>query len=140
MLTVDQIKAIIPHRDPFLLIDEIHDLIPSKSAYGIKRITNNEFWIPGHFPNEPVMPGVLIIEALAQVGAVIMLSEPHNQGKIAYFAGIDKVRFRKKVVPGDILKLSLVVTKTRGPFGYGDAVATVNDEVVCEATCSFAIG
>lgn len=140
MLTIEQIKKIIPHRAPFLLIDEIHDLVPRVSAKGVKHVTKEEFWIQGHFPEQPVMPGVLIIEALAQVGAVIMLSDPDNHGKIAYFAGIDNVRFRRKVVPGDTLNLELVVTKIRGAFGYGDAVATVNGETVCSATCSFAIG
>lgn len=140
MLTKEEIQQIIPHRDPFLLIDEIHDLIPRQSATGIKEVSLNDFWVPGHFPIEPVMPGVLIVEALAQVGAVVILSDPEFKGKIAYFAGIEKARFRRKVIPGDRLELHLEVTKMRGPFGYGDAVAKVNGEIVCETTCSFAIG
>lgn len=139
-MTKDEIQQIIPHRDPFLLIDEITSLIPRESATGIKRVSVDDFWVPGHFPQEAVMPGVLIIEALAQVGAVILLSADENKGKVAYFAGIEKARFRRKVIPGDVLELSLRVTKMRGPFGYGEAVARVGDQIVCETTCSFALG
>lgn len=139
-MTKDEIQQIIPHRDPFLLIDEITSLIPRESATGIKRVSVDDFWVPGHFPQEAVMPGVLIIEALAQVGAVILLSADENKGKVAYFAGIEKARFRRKVIPGDVLELSLRVTKMRGPFGYGEAVAKVGDQIVCETTCSFALG
>lgn len=139
MLNLEQIKAIIPHREPFLLIDGITELHPLKSAVGYKKITEKEFWVKGHFPKEPVMPGVLIIESLAQVGAVCILSDPSFKGKTAYFAKIDNVKFRKKVVPGDELVLSLVVTNLRESFGVGEGVATVRGEVVASATCYFAL-
>ncbi len=140
MLNVKEIMEIIPHRAPFLLIDTVEELEPGVRATAYKNVTINEDFFRGHFPEEPVMPGVLIIEALAQTGAVAMLSLEDNKGKIAYFAGIDKAKFKRKVVPGDTLKLSCEIQKVRGPVGVGKAVATVNGEVACEAELKFFIG
>ena len=139
MLDCNQIQKIIPHRYPFLLVDRIIEIIPGKMAIGIKNVTVNENYFQGHFPQEKVMPGVLIIEALAQVGAVALLKEKENQGKIAYFAGINKARFKKKVVPGDVLKLETEITRRKGVFGLGKALATVNDETAAEAELLFAL-
>ena len=140
MLNIKQIQEIIPHRYPFLLIDKIEDLEPGIKAVGYKNVTMNEYFFQGHFPSEPVMPGVLIIEALAQVGAVCLLSLDELKGKIAYFGGIEKARFREKVVPGDILRLEVEIIKRRGPIGIGSAKAFVGDKKVCEAELTFAIG
>lgn len=140
MLTVKEIMEIIPHRAPFLLIDTVETLEPGVSAVAYKNVTINEDFFRGHFPSEPVMPGVLIIEALAQTGAVAMLSLEENKGKIAYFAGIDNAKFKRKVVPGDRLKLTCEITKVKGPLGVGTAKATVNDEVACTAELKFFIG
>ena len=139
MLDCNQIQQIIPHRYPFLLVDRIEEIIPGKMAVGIKNITVNEFYFQGHFPQEKVMPGVLIIEALGQVGAVVLLKEIENQGKIAYFAGINKARFKRKVVPGDVLRLQIEITKRRGFFGVGKAIASVNGEIAAEAELLFAL-
>jgi 3-hydroxyacyl-[acyl-carrier-protein] dehydratase len=138
-LNRDQIKAIIPHREPFLLIDGITEVTPLVSAIGFKDVTTNEFWVPGHFPSEPVMPGVLIIESIAQVGAVCLLIADQFKGKIAYFAKIENVKFRKKVVPGDRLILKATLTQYRSSFGVAEGIATVNGDVVASATCYFAI-
>ena len=140
MLNIKEIQEIIPHRYPFLLIDKIEELEPGVRAVGYKNVTMNEYFFQGHFPSEPVMPGVLIIEALAQVGAVSVLSLPENKGKIAYFAGINNAKFRKKVVPGDILRLEIEIIKKKGPIGIGKAVATVDGKKVAEAELTFAIG
>ncbi|NLK97338.1 MAG: 3-hydroxyacyl-ACP dehydratase FabZ [Epulopiscium sp.] len=140
MLNIKQIQEIIPHRYPFLLIDKIEDLEPGIKAVGYKNVTMNEYFFQGHFPSEPVMPGVLIIEALAQVGAVCLLSLDELKGKIAYFGGIEKARFREKVVPGDTLRLEVEIIKRRGPIGIGSAKAFVGDKKVCEAELTFAIG
>lgn len=140
MLNIKQIQEIIPHRYPFLLIDRIEDLEPGIKAVGYKNITMNEYFFGGHFPSEPVMPGVLIIEALAQVGAVCLLSLEDLKGKIAYFGGIEKARFREKVIPGDVLRLEVEIIKRRGPIGIGSAKAFVGDKKVCEAELTFAIG
>ncbi len=140
MLNIKEIQEIIPHRYPFLLIDKIEELEPGVKAVGSKNITMNEYFFQGHFPSEPVMPGVLIIEALAQVGAVSVLSLEENKGKIAYFAGINNAKFRQKVVPGDVLKLAVEIIKRKGPIGIGKAVATVNGKKVAEAELTFAIG
>ncbi len=138
--TTKEIMDIIPHRHPFLLIDTIEEVVTGEKAVGKKCVSMNEPYFAGHFPGNPVMPGVLIIEALAQVGAVAMLSMPELQGKTAYFAGIDKARFRQKVVPGDVLMLETSIIKVKGPIGIGKAVATVEGKKVCEAELTFAIG
>ena len=140
MLNIKEIQEIIPHRYPFLLIDKIEELEPGVRAVGYKNVTMNEYFFQGHFPAEPVMPGVLIIEALAQVGAVSILSVPENKGKIAYFGAINNAKFRQKVVPGDVLRLEIEIIKKRGPIGIGKAVATVNGKKVAEAELTFAIG
>ena len=125
---------------PFLLVDKITHLEEGKKAIGYKNVTMNEYFFQGHFPQEPVMPGVLIIEALAQVGAVSILSKDDFKGKIAYFGGINKAKFRKKVVPGDVLKLEVELVKIKGPAGIGKAVATVDGKVAAQAELLFMIG
>lgn len=139
MLDVSAIKEIIPHREPFLLIDRIDELEPGVRAAGMKRVTPDEPYFPGHFPGHPVMPGVLIVEALAQVGAVALLALPENRGKIAFFAGIDRVRFKRQVRPGDILVLEVRITRSRATVGFGEATARVGDTVVCSGELMFAI-
>ena len=139
MLDIDAIMKTIPHRYPFLLVDRIDEVEEGVSATGSKNVTANEWFFQGHFPDYPVMPGVLIVEALAQVGAVALLSEPGNAGKIALFAGIDKVRFKRQVRPGDTLKLECRITKLRGPVGFGEATATCEGQLVCSGELMFAI-
>lgn len=139
-MDITEIQKVLPHRYPFLLIDRVEEVVPGQKAVAIKNVTMNEYFFQGHFPQEPVMPGVLIIEALAQTGAVAVLSIEENKGKIAYFAGIDKAKFRKKVVPGDVLKLEVELIKVKGPAGLGKAVASVNDKKVCEAEITFIVG
>lgn len=140
VLTTKEIMDIIPHRQPFLLIDTIEELEPGKRAVGKKCVTYNEPFFGGHFPGEPVMPGVLIVEALAQTGAVAILSKEENKGKIAYFGGIDKCRFKHKVVPGDKLRLETKIMKQKGPVGIGEAIATVDGKVAVKAELTFMIG
>lgn len=140
LYTAAEIIEILPHRYPFLLIDTIEELEPGVRALGKKCVSVNEPYFQGHFPGNPVMPGVLIMEALAQVGAVAILSQPEWKGRTAYFAGIDKARFRKKVVPGDVLILEMTVVKVKGPIGVGKATASVDGKVVAEAELTFAIG
>lgn len=140
LYTAKEIMDIIPHRYPFLLIDTIEELEPGERALGKRCVSVNEPFFQGHFPGNPVMPGVLIMEALAQVGAVAILSKPEFKGHTAYFAGIDKARFRQKVLPGDVLMLETTIVKAKGPIGVGKAVAKVNDKVVAEAELTFAIG
>lgn len=140
MLNIKEIMEIIPHREPFLLIDRIDEYEPGVSARGIKNVTYNEYFFRGHFPEEPVMPGVLIIEALAQTGAVSILSKEENKGKIAFFGGIDKARFKRKVVPGDTLTLSVEIIKQKGPVGIGKAIAKVGDELAVSAELTFFVG
>lgn len=140
MLNQTQIKQILPHREPFLLIDEITFLEPLKKAVGVKYVKIDEDYFRGHFPEKPVMPGVLIIESLAQVGAVALLSSETYQGKLAFFTGIESAKFRKSVLPGDVLTLECEITRIRGPFGFGQGKAYVNGELVCEANISFAVG
>ncbi|NEZ47631.1 3-hydroxyacyl-ACP dehydratase FabZ [Clostridium niameyense] len=140
ILNIKDIQKIIPHRYPFLLVDRVVELEEGKSATGYKNVTMNEYFFQGHFPEEPVMPGVLIIEALAQLGAVAILSCEKFKGKIAYFGGINKAKFRKKVVPGDILKLNVEIIKIKGNAGIGKAVATVNGKAAAEAELLFMIG
>lgn len=138
--TAEEIMDIIPHRYPFLMLDSIEELEPGVSALAKKCVSVNEPFFQGHFPGNPVMPGVLIIEALAQAGAAAILSKPEWKGKTAYFAGIDKARFRRKVKPGDVLMLETTIIKVKGPIGVGRAVATVNGEKAAEAELTFAIG
>lgn len=138
--TTAEIMKIIPHRQPFLLVDTIEELEPGVSALGKKCVSFNEPFFAGHFPGNPVMPGVLIVEALAQVGAVALLSLPEYRGKTAYFAGIDKVKFKKKVLPGDVLLLETKITKQKGPIGVGEAKAYVDGKLAVKAELTFAIG
>lgn len=140
MLDIKEIMDIIPHRQPFLLIDRIEELEPGKKAVGRKCVTYNEPFFNGHFPSEPVMPGVLIIEALAQVGCVVMLSLDENKGKTGYFGGINSAKFKKKVVPGDVLTLEVEMIKQKGPIGVGSAKAYVDGKVAVVAELTFAIG
>ena len=138
-MDINQIKEILPHRYPFLLIDRVIS-IDGNRIVAIKNVTANENYFQGHFPIEPVMPGVLIIEALAQTGAVAILSKDEFKGKIAYFAGIDKAKFRRKVVPGDTLRLEVELTKLRGRAGVGYGIAYVDDKKVCEGELTFMVG
>ena len=138
-MTKKDIEAIIPHRDPFLLIDEITSLEVLKSGVGIKYVREDESYFKGHFPGKPVMPGVLIIESLAQTGAVVILSHPDYHQKIAYFAGLKQVKFRRPVEPGDVLKLDVEITRIKGSFGFGKGLAYVDNQLVCEAELMFAI-
>ncbi len=140
MLNQEQIKQIIPHRDPFLLIDAINELEPGRRAVAEKLVSEDEYYFKGHFPQEPVMPGVLIVEALAQTGAVALLSLPEYQGRIAYFGGIKKARFKHKVVPGDKLELITELSAMKGPVGIGSGVAKVNGKIVATAEMTFAVG
>lgn len=140
MLNAEQIQAIIPHRYPFLLVDRITELDEGKKAVGLKNVTINEEFFKGHFPSYPVMPGVLIVEALAQVGAVAMLQKEENRGRLAFFAGIDNCRFKRQVIPGDTLKLEVEITRMRGAIGKGKAIATVEGEIACETEITFALG
>lgn len=140
LMGTKEIMEIIPHRQPFLLIDTIEELETGKRAVAKKCVTYNEPFFAGHFPQEPVMPGVLIIEALAQTGAVAMLSLPENKGKIAFFGGISNAKFKNKVLPGDVLMLEVEIIKQKGPIGVGSAKATVNGKVVTQAELTFAIG
>jgi 3-hydroxyacyl-[acyl-carrier-protein] dehydratase len=139
MLDRAAIERIIPHRDPFLLVDRVLELESGTSAVGELDVRETAFWVPGHFPEYAVMPGVLIVEALAQCGAVALLSLPENQGKLAFFAGIDGVRFKRQVVPGETLRLECVITKVRGPIGFGQASASVDGELACSGELMFAI-
>lgn len=139
VLDTKQIMEIIPHRQPFLLIDTIEELEVGVRGVGKKCVSYNEPFFAGHFPQEPVMPGVLIVEALAQVGAVVALSVPENKGKLAFFAGLNDVKFKKKVVPGDVLMLEVEIIKQKGPIGVGKGVAKVDGKVAVVAELTFAI-
>lgn len=139
LLNIEDIRGIIPHRYPFLFIDRV--LIEEIGVRGIgyKNVTINEPFFQGHFPKMPVMPGVLIVETMAQVGAVILLSDEKFKGRTPYFAGINKVRFRRKVVPGDTLRMEVILTKIRGSIGVGQGKAYVGEELACEGEFLFAI-
>lgn len=139
LMNKEQIMEIIPHRDPFLLIDEINEMEIGKRVVATKYIKEEDFWFKGHFPGFPVTPGVLMIEMLAQAGAVAMLSIPENKGKIGLFAGIDGAKFKRQVVPGDTLILEVEIIKVRGPIGVGKAVATVDGQKAVSAEITFAI-
>jgi 3-hydroxyacyl-[acyl-carrier-protein] dehydratase len=139
VLDIEAIREILPHRYPFLLVDRIVELDPGRRAVGIKAITINEPFFQGHFPIRAIMPGVLIVEAMAQVGGVMMLAVPEHRGKIAYLASVEKCRFRQPVVPGDVLTSETVLLKTRGEMGKVHCAARVNDKVVCEAEIMFAL-
>ncbi len=138
-LNSNEIQGIIPHRYPFLLVDKIIQGEVGEWAVGIKNVSQNEYFFNGHFPDHHVMPGVLIIEALAQVGAVAILSLEENRGKIAFFAGIKSAKFKKEVLPGDQMVLECKLDRIRAGIGFGQAVARVEDEVVCSAELIFAI-
>ncbi len=139
MLDIEQIEAIIPHRYPFLLVDRIDEIEPGKSATGIKNVTANEWFFEGHFPGRKIMPGVLIIEALAQVACVALLQGVEMAGKSPLFGGIEAMRFRRPVTPGDQLRLEFTLEKMRGPVGRGHVRATVEGKVAAEGTISFAL-
>ena len=139
-LDINQIQEIIPHRHPFLLVDYIEDYEPGEYAIGYKCVTYREDFFAGHFPGQPVMPGVLTIEALAQVGAVAILSKEEFKGKTAFFGGINKRKFRGMVKPGDKLKLELHVISTKGPVGVGKAEASVDGKIVASAELTFMVG
>ena len=134
-----EIEAILPHRDPFLLLDEVTELEPGVRVVARKRVREDEWYLAGHFPGRPIMPGVLMVEALAQTGAVAVLSEEENRGKLALFAGIDDVRFKRLVTPGDELELVCELERVRGPIGRGKARATVDGELAVRGTLTFAV-
>ena len=138
-LNIDQIESILPHRHPFLLVDKITECLPGQGAKGIKCVTANEPFFQGHFPGFKVMPGVLIIEALAQVGAVAILTEEENKGRLALFGGIKNARFKRQVRPGDVLELSCQLTARKGPVGFGTAEAKVDGKLACRAELTFAL-
>ena len=133
------IEAILPHREPFLLIDEVLELEPGERVVALKRVREDEWYLRGHFPGRPVMPGVLIVEAMAQTGAVAVLSEEENRGRIALFAGIDDTRFKRIVEPGDELQLECTLEQVRGPIGKGKARATVDGQLAARGTLTFAV-
>ena len=134
-----EIEAILPHRDPFLLIDEVVELEPGSRVVARKRVRADEWYLTGHFPGRPIMPGVLIVEAMAQAGAVAVLCEEENRGRLALFAGIDNVRFKRIVEPGDELELTCVLERVRGPIGKGAVTATVDGELAARGTLTFAV-
>ena len=138
-LSRQEIEAILPHRDPFLLLDEIVEMEPGERVVARKRVRPDEWYLSGHFPGRPIMPGVLIVEAMAQAGAVAVLSEEENRGRLALFAGIDGVRFKRIVEPGDELELTCDLDRVRGPVGRGKATATVEGELAARGTLTFAV-
>ena len=139
MLNKKEIEDIIPQRDPFLMIDEVEEFVAGESAKAIKYVNETEWYFKGHFPGNPIMPGVLITESLAQAGAVAILSLEENKGKNALFGGIDKLKFKKMVVPGDRVKLEVNIIKKKGPIGIGEAIATVNGKIAAKGELTFAL-
>jgi len=139
MLDINQIQSILQHRYPFLLVDRVLELEPGKRAVGVKNVTINEAYFNGHFPGNPIMPGVLIVEAMAQVGGILLLASTANEGKLAFFAGIDKLRFRRPVVPGDQLVTEVTLTKAKGDVGRVSVVGRVDGQVVAEGEYLFAL-
>ncbi len=135
----DVIESILPHRDPFLLVDEVTELEPGRRVVARRSVNGDDWWFPGHFPSRPVMPGVLIVEAMAQTGAIALLVEEENRGKIAFFAGIDDCRFKRVVAPGDVLTLACEIDRVRGPIGRGKATAHVSGELAARGTLTFAV-
>jgi 3-hydroxyacyl-[acyl-carrier-protein] dehydratase len=139
-LSHSEIQKIIPHRYPFLLVDKIIEVEYGKRGIGIKNVTGNEWFFTGHFPGYPVMPGVLTIEALAQVGAVVLLGLEQNHGKLGFFAGIDGVKFKRQIVPGDTIRLEVEITQTKGPIAKATATATVDGQLAAKGELTFALG
>ncbi|MBQ2938660.1 MAG: 3-hydroxyacyl-ACP dehydratase FabZ [Clostridia bacterium] len=139
MLDKEEIKKIIPQREPFLMIDKVEEYIPGESCIAYKNVNEDEYYFKGHFPGNPIMPGVLMVEALAQTGAVAILSMEENKGKNALFGGINNLKFKKQVVPGDTLKLEVKIIKKKGPIGIGEALATVDGKVAVKGELTFAI-
>ena len=139
MLGKEEVKKIIPQREPFLMVDEIESVTPGKCAVCYKNVDESEWYFQGHFPGNPIMPGVLITESLAQTGAVAILSVEENKGKNALFGGIDKMKFKKMVVPGDRLKLEVKIIKQKGPIGIGEAIATVDGKIAAKGELTFAV-
>ena len=139
MLNKNEIKQIIPQREPFLMIDEVEEYVPGESAIAYKHVSEDEWYFKGHFPGNPLMPGVLITESLAQAGAIALVSLEANKGRNALFARIDKMRFKKQVVPGDVLKLEVKIIKQKGPIGVGEALATCDGKIVAKGELTFAI-
>lgn len=139
MLDIKEIMNIIPQRAPFLMIDKVSDYEPGKFCIAYKNVCINEPYFAGHFPGEPIMPGALIVEALAQAGAVAILSKKENKGKNALFGGIDKMKFKKQVVPGDVLRLEVKIIKEKGPIGVGEAIAYIGDKIAARGELTFAV-
>ena len=139
MLEKEEIKKIIPQREPFLMIDKVEEYVPGESCTAYKYINEDEYYFKGHFPGNPIMPGVLMVEALAQTGAVAILSMEENKGRNALFGGINNLKFKKQVVPGDTLKLEVKIIKKKGPIGIGEALATVDGKVAVKGELTFAI-
>ena len=139
MLNKEQIEQIIPQRDPFLMIDEVEEYVPGESCIAYKNVREEEYYFKGHFTGNPIMPGVLMVEALAQTGAVAILSMEENKGRNALFGGINNLKFKKQVVPGDRLKLEVKIIKRKGPIGIGEAIATVDGKVAVKGELTFAV-